>query len=125
MCKSLQATDAMFFSQVLFYIDHTLQIYWRSCYNAADRESVNDKILLMQEKQDLIIQHNFTYCLPKMIQDKLIGSLDTTPDNDNMNKYKNRGKGDHKQDNKNQIKSLKDIVSDPDPSHIRWCAKKK
>ncbi len=31
----------------------------------------------MQEKQDLIIQHNFTYGIPKALQDKLSNPMDT------------------------------------------------
>jgi hypothetical protein len=69
MYKSLQAKYLSSFPQVLFSINRTLQIYLRSCCDASDHETVNDKILVMQHKQDLIIQHNFTYRLLKFIQD--------------------------------------------------------
>ncbi len=106
MYKSLQATDNTFFSQVLFAIDRGLQIHWRSCCNASDRDSVNDKILLMQDKQDLIIQHNFTYRLPKSLQDKLNQMNETsitTPEKESKNKFRNGGKPDGKPDYKNKI----------------------
>jgi hypothetical protein len=73
----------------------------------------------MKDKQDLNIQHNFTYRLPKSIQDKIVEPLDLSCEIDHENKSKNGGKSDNKQDNKNQIKSIKDIVSDPDPSHSK------
>jgi hypothetical protein len=82
---------------------------------------------MMQDKQDLIIQHNFTYRLPKSILDKLTIPLDNHHDLDNKHKNKeggkNEGKNDGKPGPKHQIKSLKDIVTDPDPSHMRWRVK--
>ncbi len=123
MYKSLQATDNTFFSQVLFAIDRALQIHWRSCCDASDRDSVNDKILLMQDKQDLIIQHNFSYRLPKSLQDKLNQRNETsitTPEKESKNKFRQGAKNDGKPDHKNQIRSLKDIITDPDPSHMQW-----
>lgn len=71
MYKSLQASNNLFFSQILFCIDRALQIHWRSCCECNDHDSVNDRVLFMSDKRDLIIQHNFTYNLPKAIQDKL------------------------------------------------------
>jgi len=70
MYKSLLALDQTFIIQVLFLIDRALQIHWKSCCNNNSQDSVNDRILMMQDKQDLIIQHNFTYRLPKVILDK-------------------------------------------------------
>jgi hypothetical protein len=43
-----------------------------------------------------------------------------TPEKDNKNKFRHGGKHDGKHEHKNQIRSLKDIVTDPDPSHMRW-----
>jgi hypothetical protein len=34
--------------------------------------SVNDKVLLMQDSQDMILHHNFIQQLPKLIKDKII-----------------------------------------------------
>lgn len=73
----------------------------------------------MQEKQDLIIQHNFSYRLQKSIQDKIGKLFDASPDL-SKNKIKNSGKDDANKDNKSQIKSQKDIVCDQVPSHLRW-----
>jgi hypothetical protein len=49
MYKSQLAADNTFFIQVLFSIDRTLQIHWKSCCDALDRESINDMILMMQD----------------------------------------------------------------------------
>ncbi len=68
MYKSLQASNNTFFTQVLFCIDRALQIHWHSCCEGHDRDSVNDRVLLMQDKRDLIIQHNFSYHLPKLLK---------------------------------------------------------
>jgi hypothetical protein len=77
--------------------------------------------LANERQQDWIVQQNFTYYLPKSIQDKLVESLPKIPDEDNKKKInKNGGKGGGKLDAKNEITSLKDIVIDPDPSHMRW-----
>jgi hypothetical protein len=54
MYSSLRAADTQFFAKVLFAINSTLQINWRSCGTATDRSSANDKVLLMQDTQDLI-----------------------------------------------------------------------
>jgi hypothetical protein len=120
MYTSLQDSDTTFFTQVLFCIDRALQINWRSCCECQDQDSVNDRNLLMQDKRDLIIQHNFSYHLPKLLKDKLLTIL--TPIQDDLLKDKNRfqGKGGQDKDPKNHIKSLKDIITDPDLSHMRW-----
>jgi hypothetical protein len=55
MYKSLLASDPTFFVQVLFFIDRALQIHWKSCCDNNQRDSVNNRILMMQDKQDLII----------------------------------------------------------------------
>jgi hypothetical protein len=82
MYKSLQARDNTFFTQVLFCIDRALQIHWCSCCNCEDRESVNDKVLFMSNKRDLIIEHNFTYTIPKLFQDKVLKPPQDVPDQD-------------------------------------------
>ncbi len=73
MYKSLLALDQTFFIQVLFSIDRALQIHWKSCCDNNSQDSVNDRILMMQDKQDLIIQYNFTYRLLKVL-DKFQGT---------------------------------------------------
>ncbi len=57
--SSLYGSDPAFFAQVLFSIDSILQIHWRSCCNTSDRLLVNDKVLLMQDQQDMLLHHNF------------------------------------------------------------------
>jgi hypothetical protein len=119
MYKSLQARDNTFFTQVLFCIDRALQIHWCSCCNCEDRESVNDKVLFMSNKRDLIIEHNFTYTIPKLFQDKVLKPPQDVPDQDKGQKFlKGKNEKDLKdKDNKNGIKSLKDIIVDNDPNH--------
>jgi len=70
MYSSIQAADQQFFAKVLFAIDSALQIHWRSCGIATDRNSVNNKVLMMQDTQDLILLHQFIQQLPKTIADK-------------------------------------------------------
>ena len=124
MYKSLQASDSSFFSQVLFCIDRALQIHWKSCCECSERESVNDRVLFMSDKRDLIIQHNFTYNIPKMLRDKLFQSKKSEQDlkNENGKAYKHLEDKikDKDRDKKNQFKSWKDIISDNDPKHAEW-----
>ncbi len=74
---------------------------------------------MMQDKQDLISQHNFTYRLPKVILDKFQEIPDKKSggkgDNEKVRFWvKNEGKQDQ-----NKIKSMKDIIMNHDPSHLR------
>jgi hypothetical protein len=57
--SSLYSSDSGFYAKVLFAIDSALQIHWHSCCNQDDRMSVNDKVLFMQEQQDMLLCHNF------------------------------------------------------------------
>jgi hypothetical protein len=111
MYTSLQTTDSSFFAKVLFAIDSSLQIHWRSCSQALNRASVNDKVLLMQDCQDQILRHNFIQQLPKILIDKI--------DYQNNSKSNNGGKRfqipDRDKDNHG-----KDIITNPDKSHLRW-----
>jgi hypothetical protein len=118
MYKSLQASDNTFFTQVLFCIDRALQIHWRSCCECEDRDSVNDRVLFMSDKRDLIVQHNFTYNIPKMIHDKLVKKFPVdTEDKEKIPKV-NKVKTD--KDQKQNLKSLKVIIMDNNPSHAAW-----
>jgi hypothetical protein len=72
MYSNLQASDSSFFAKVLFSIDNALQFHWSSCCNSRDRMSVDDKVLLIQDSQDMILHHNFIQQLPKSIKDKII-----------------------------------------------------
>jgi hypothetical protein len=76
---------------------------------------------MMQDKQDLIIQHNFTYRLPKVILDK----LQETNDKKSVNKDKEKEQLPGKQEGKNdqKIKSIKDVLMNHDPNHLQWCIK--
>jgi hypothetical protein len=105
MYKSLQASDNSFFSQVLFCIDRALQIHWKSCCECSNRESVNDRILFMSEKRDLIIQHNFTYNIPKMLRDKLLQSKKLEQEVKDDNGKANKRLGDKDRDNKDKNSS--------------------
>lgn len=119
--KSQQASDSSFFTQVLFCIDRALQIHWKSCCENSDRESINDRVLLMSGKRDLIIQYNFSYNIPKLLQDKLTKPKPTdTSDKDEKNKDGKGNNGKVDKDNKNKFKSWKDIVTDNDPKHAHW-----
>ena len=124
MYKSLQASDSSFFSQVLFCIDRALQIHWKSCCECSERESVNNRVLFMSDKRDLIIQHNFTYNIPKMLRDKLFQSKKSEQDlkNENGKAYKHLEDKikDKDRDKKNQFKSWKDIITDNDLKHAEW-----
>jgi hypothetical protein len=119
MYKNLQASNNSFFTQVLFCIDRALQIHWRSCCECSDCDSVNDKVLFKADKRDLIIAHNFTYNIPRVLQDKL-ANLKTPEqdDRENPNGKNTKLKGD--KDPKNQFKSWKDIITDNDPKHAHW-----
>jgi hypothetical protein len=121
MYKSLQARDSTFFSQMLFCIDRALQIHWRSCCNCEDRESVNDRVLFMSDKRDLIVEHNFTYNIPKLLQDKVMKPPQDLLNQDKGQKFKGKIDKDNKDnDDKNGLKSLKDIIVDNDPNHAPW-----
>ncbi len=120
MYKSLQASDNTFFAQVLFCIDRALQIHWKSCCECSDRDSVNDRVLLMSEKRDLIIQHNFTYNIPKVLKDKLFHSKKPELDVKDEQGKTNKHLGDNNRDKKNHFKSWKDIITDNDPKHAHW-----
>jgi hypothetical protein len=121
--KSQQTSDNSFFTQVLFCIDRALQIPWRSCCECSNRESVNDRVLLMSDKKDLIIQYYFSYNLPKLLQEKMIKPkpADATEKEFESNGRDRDGrklKGD--KDNNNKFKSWKDIVTDNNPKHAHW-----
>ncbi len=70
--KSLQDADPSFLTQVLFAVDRALQIYWHSCGDSEDRRAINSKILQMQDLQNNIERHNFSYILPRVLSDKFL-----------------------------------------------------
>jgi len=72
----LYGSDSAFFVYVLFDIDSALQIHWRSCCNNDSRMSVNNKLLFIQEQQDMLLHHNFVQQLPKSIIEKISDSSD-------------------------------------------------
>ncbi len=57
---SLQGSDTSFYAKVLFTIDNALQMHWKSCCEAPDRQSVDDQVLMMDEVQSSIHHYNFT-----------------------------------------------------------------
>jgi hypothetical protein len=87
--SSLQGSDPAFYSKILFAINEALQIHWCSCCNTEDRLSVNDKVLLMQDQQDMLLCHNFVQQLPKSISDKITRPSDKNGSNQGG---KSRGK---------------------------------
>jgi len=115
--SSLQGSDPAFYSKILFAINEALQIHWCSCCNTEDRLSVNDKVLLMQDQQDMLLCHNFVQQLPKSIKDKII-----KPKEDKKVPGKLLGQwfGLQKEKDKNQ---QKDIVVDNNKSHLCWRVK--
>jgi hypothetical protein len=56
----------------LFAIDRALQIYWQSCSENEDRRAINTRILQMQDLQNNIEHHNFSYILPKVLLNKFL-----------------------------------------------------
>jgi len=111
---SLHNADKSFLTQVLFAIDRALQIYCQSCRNTEYRRTVNSKILQMQDLQNNIERHNFSYVLPQVLLDKLLPDPSDIPSGsenngkkipkkrdkieiDNDNKKKQRIEDNHKQ----------------------------
>ncbi len=82
-----EESDPTFYPKVLYAIDKSLQIHWKSCYDNSDHGSVNDKILFMQQIQSDIESQWFFYQLPKFILDKLKPTKDTPE----KGKHKNDG----------------------------------
>lgn len=115
MYSSLQAADPTFCAKVLFSIDSALQIHWRSCCNSPDHSSVNDKVLMMQDSQDMILHHNFIQQIPRLISDRISEQKDET---------KIPGKIPNQRLDQKKDKNLqKEIVVDNQKSHLRWRVK--
>jgi len=74
----------------------------------------------MSVKRDLIIQHNFTYNIPKLLRDKLFQSKKVEPEQKVENGRANKLLGEYDKDKKHQFKSWKDIITDNDPKHVNW-----
>jgi len=114
MYSSIQAADQQFFAKVLFAIDSALQIHWRSCGIATDRNSVNNKVLMMQDTQDLILQHQFIQQLPKTIADKF-------SDNDDLwDKFKLGQRNGRKFNPLQDKNGGKELISNNDKSYLYW-----
>jgi hypothetical protein len=67
----------------------------------------------MQESQDLILRHNFIQQLPKSIADRFI-------DNEDIKDKNKNGRQGPKYNPHQEKQGGKDIVTDPDKSHLRW-----
>jgi len=80
-----EESDPTFYPKVLYAINKSLQIHWKSCYDNSDRGSGNDTILFMQQIQSDIESQRFFYQLPKLILDKLKPTEDT-PEKDRHKK---------------------------------------
>jgi len=111
--SSLYSSDSGFYVKVLFAIDSALQIHWRSCCNQEDRMSVNDKVLFMQEQQDMLLCHNVMQQLPKPIMDK-------NQDSNEKNGPNQGGKHNGKLKQGNQKDGGKEMIHDPYKSHLCW-----
>lgn len=68
--RSLQDANPRFSTQVLFVIDWALQIYWHSCGEHEDHRAIHMKTLQMQDLQNNIEHHNFSYILPRILSKK-------------------------------------------------------
>jgi len=104
--NSLQEADKSFLTQVLFAIDRALQIYWQSCSENEDRRAINTRILQMQDLQNNIKHHNFSFILPKILLNKFLTEpSDSSNGNENGRKPgKKRDKDDAEKDNKKNKK---------------------
>ncbi len=115
MYKSLQATDYTFYAKVLFSIDSALQTHWKSCCDAPDRMSVNDRVLFAQDQQDLILRHSFNQLLPKSIHDKVPDPHETPKQGGG--KFKGNEDKNKNKDKKNDDKV---IIHDDNKAHQKW-----
>jgi hypothetical protein len=113
--RGLQDADQSFLTQVLFAIDRALQIYWHSCGDTDDKRVVNTRILQMQDLQNNIECHNFSYILPRILLDKFIPEPHEHENGKDQNGRKN-GKKRDKQDNDKDFKK-KQRVED---THKQW-----
>jgi hypothetical protein len=112
--SSLYGSDPAFFAKVSFSIESALQIHWCSCCNMSDRLLVNNKVLLMQDQQDMLLHHNFIQQLPKSISDKIIEPTE-------KNGLNHGGKPGGKCKPGVQKEFQKEIITDPNKSHLCWC----
>jgi len=65
------AADPVFYAIVLFTIDSTPQVHWKSCSSASNCQLVNDHVLQMSKVQVSILWLIFVQNLPKSISDKV------------------------------------------------------
>jgi hypothetical protein len=107
MYKSLQASNKLYFSQVLFCIDRALQIHWISCCECSKQERLN-------YSTQLHIQPTESYT-------RQARSPKHSDDDGKLPLKDQKGKPD--KDHKQQFKTLKDIVIDNDQAPLastRW-----
>jgi len=115
--SSMQGSDTAFYTKVLFAIDNALQIHWKSCCDAVDRQSVNDTCLLSSDIQDSIIRRNFSQSIPRQLMEK-VDELESKVTNKNLDKNDNIEKGNGKYKNK-QMEEGKPIYNS-NKNHKRW-----
>jgi hypothetical protein len=113
-----EENDPHFHTKVLFAIDKSLQIHWKSCYDNADRASVNDKVLFMQQIQADIESQRFYYQLPKSIQDKIALTEENTPTPKDRD-YKKGGKYKRFQDDLKDSSKKQHITDDHSQWHLK------
>lgn len=114
---SLQASDPSLYAKVLFSIDNTLQLHWRSCSINEDGLSVNNRVLLMPDTQDSILRHNFIQKIPKSLNDKVLVCYEKDSKQSRAGKHQGKQGGSGK-DQRDLNKA--DIITDNDTNHAHW-----
>jgi hypothetical protein len=118
--RSLQDADPSFLTQVLFAVDRALQIYWHSCSDSEDRRAINSRILQMQDLQNNIERHNFSYILPQILSEKFISEPASGAKTPPLNKHgKNKRDQKDKDADKNSNKKKQRIEDNHKHWHIK------
>jgi len=124
MYTTLYNSDPHFFGKVLYAIDNTLQVHWRSCSANDDRLSVNDRVLLLEDVQESILGFYFARNIPKSISDKIQNYLDQKDKDKNGKKGEGKfgggGNGNIKFKGQGDGKGKQDVIHNSDKSHPNW-----
>jgi hypothetical protein len=115
--NSLQSTDPSLFAKVLFSIDTALQTHWRSCCEANNHVSVNDKVLIMDNYQDKILRPLYFQQIPKSIQDKIVDPNDLKNLGRGRDKFLNRKDG---LEFERKTPDDTETIVNKEKSHIHW-----
>ena len=112
--SSNYSADPSFFAKVLFSIDFSLQVHWKSCTSAIDRQIVNDRNLHMHDVQDSILRLNLIQNLLKSIADKVQNLPDNNKNNGGSGK---NGKFNNGESLKNKDKEM---VTNSNKNQSHW-----